>query len=237
MSRTRRRLRLWGMTNRLILHEHPFAAYCWKPLIALYELGLPFERHVVTDEASRRALAEIWPLAKIPVLVDETAGMMLPESTTIIEYLDGLAVDGRGLVPADAGAALQVRLWDRFHDQYIANPMQKIVGDNLRPEGCEDPEGVAEARRVLDTAYPVLDAQLARGAWTAGAAFTLADCAAAPALFYARVVHRWDEEAQPNITRYYRELVHRPSVARVIEEARPFRELFPMTWPADVDVA
>jgi glutathione S-transferase len=220
----------------LTLHEHPFAAYCWKPLIALYELGLPFEHHVVTDEASRRELAEIWPLAKIPVLVDETAGMVLPESTTIIEYLDGLAPGTGALVPADAAEALQARLWDRFHDQYIANPMQKIVGDNLRAEGREDPEGVADARRTLDTAYPVLDTQLARGAWAAGATFTVADCAAAPALFYARIVHRWDEKEQPNITRYYRDLVHRASVARVIDEARPYRDLFPMAWTTDVDV-
>jgi glutathione S-transferase len=226
------------MTNHLILHEHPFAAYCWKPLIALYELGLPFERHIITDEASRRQLAEIWPLAKIPVLRDETADLMLPESTTIIEYLDALAPgDGPGLIPDDASGALQARFWDRFHDQYIANPMQKIVGDNLRPEGGEDPEGVAEARRILDTAYPVLDAQLSRNAWTAGTTFTLADCAAAPALFYARVVHRWDEDGHPSITRYYRDLIRRPSVARVIEEARPHRDLFPMDWPADVDEA
>jgi glutathione S-transferase len=239
MSRTRGRLRLRGMTttHRLVLHEHPFAAFCWKPLIALYELGLPFERHVVGDEAARRELAKIWPLAKIPVLRDETADLTLPESTTIIEYLDGLAAGSPGLIPDDADGALRARLWDRFHDQYIAIPMQKIVGDTLRPEGGEDPAGVAEARRILDTAYPVLDAQLAGNAWAAGAAFTMADCAAAPALFYARVVHRWDEEAQPNITRYYRELVHRASVARVIDEARPFRDVFPMAWPEDVDVA
>jgi glutathione S-transferase len=185
---------------------------------------------------ARQELAKIWPLAKIPVLRDETADLMLPESTTIIEYLDGLASGRPGLIPGDPGGALQARLWDRFHDQYIANPMQKIVGDTLRPEGCEDPEGVAEARRVLDTAYPVLDAQLGRNAWTAGTAFTMADCAAAPALFYARVVHRWDEDAQPSITRYYRDLVQRPSVARVIDEARPYRDLFPMAWTADVDV-
>jgi glutathione S-transferase len=225
-------------SNRLVLHEHPFAAYCWKALIALYELGLPFERRFVSDEPARRELTKIWPLAKIPVLHDETAAVVLPESTVIIEYLDGLAAgSGRGLIPDDACGALQARLWDRFHDQYIANPMQKIVGDTLRPEGCEDPEGVAEARRILDTAYPVLDAQLAHESWTAGAVFTMADCAAAPALFYARVVHRWDEEQQPNITRYYRELVHRSSVARVIDEARPYRDLFPMVWPGDVDVA
>jgi glutathione S-transferase len=178
-------------THRLVLHEHPFASFCQKPLIALYELGLPFERQLVTD---RRALAELWPPAKIPVLRDETAGLTLPESTTIIEYLDGLAPDGPRLIPTEAADALQARLWDRFHDQYIAAPMQKIVGDNLRPEGRTDPEGVDEARRTLDTAYRALDAQLAGTAWTAGAAFTLVD------------------------------------------EARPYRELFPMSWPADVDV-
>jgi glutathione S-transferase len=222
-------------THRLVLHEHPFASFCQKALVALYELGLPFERHVVTDEASRRELAELWPPAKIPVLRDESAGMTLPESTTIIEYLDGLAPGGPRLVPADDAEALQARLWNRFHDQYIAAPMQKIVGDNLRPDGRGDPEGVDEARRTLDTAYTVLDEQVADNAWTAGATFTLADCAAAPALFYARVVHRWNEDDQPNITRYYRDLRQRPSFARVVEEARPSRELFPMSWPPDVD--
>jgi glutathione S-transferase len=221
--------------HRLVLHEHPFASFCQKPLVALYELGLAFERHVVTDEAARRELAELWPLAKIPVLRDETADLTLPESTTIIEYLDGLAAGGPKLVPADGPAALQARLWDRFYDHYIASPMQKIVGDSLRPEGRTDPEGVAEARRTLDTAYEVLDAQLAGHAWTAGATFTLADCGAAPALFYIRAIHRWDERAQPHITRYYRDLMQRPSVARVVDEARPYRELFPLPWPADVD--
>jgi glutathione S-transferase len=221
--------------HRLVLHEHPFASFCQKALVALYELELAFERHVVTDEAARRELAELWPLAKIPVLRDETADLTLPESTTIIEYLDGLAPGGPQLVPADRPAALQARLWDRFHDHYIAAPMQKIVGDSLRPEGRTDPEGVAEARRTLDTAYDVLDAQLAGHAWTAGATFTLADCGAAPALFYLRAIHRWDEQDRPHITRYYRDLMQRPSVARVVDEARPHRELFPMPWPADVD--
>jgi glutathione S-transferase len=113
--------------------------------------------------------------------------------------------------------------------------MQKIVGDRLRPAGREDPEGVAEARRTLDTAYAALDAQLAQRAWAAGAAFTVADCAAAPALFYARAVHRWDEEARANITRYYRDLMARRSVARVVDEARPWRDVFPHPWPADID--
>lgn len=220
--------------HRLVLHEHPFASFCQKPLVALYELGLPFERHVVTDAAARAQLAELWPPAKIPVLRDETAGLTIPESTTIIEYLDALAPDGPRLVPEDPASALQARLWDRFHDGFIATPMQKIVGDSLRPEGRADPEGVAEARQTLDIAYGALEAQLAGHEWTSGPAFTLADCGAAPALFYARAVHRWTDS--PNLDRYYGDLMRRPSVARVVEEARPFRELFPLPWPDDVDV-
>jgi glutathione S-transferase len=222
--------------HRLVLHQHPFAAFCQKPLVALYELDLPFESRLVADDASRRALAALWPLAKMPVLLDETADLVLPESTTIIEYADGLAAGGPTLVPGEPAAALQARLWDRFHDQYVAGPMQKIVGDALRPADRGDADGVAEARSSLETAYAILDAQLAlTGAWTAGRTFTIADCAAAPALFYARAVHRWDESGQANITRYYRELMHRPSVARVVDEARPYRELFPLPWPTDVD--
>lgn len=222
--------------HRLVLHQHPFASFCQKPLVALYELGLPFESRLITDEASRRELAALWPMARMPVLRDESADLTLPESTTIIEYLDGLAPDRARLVPRDGAAALQARLWDRFHDQYVAASMQKIVGDNLRPDGRNDPEGVAEARGTLDTAYAILDAQLAyTGAWTAGPTFTMADCGAASALFYARAVHRWNEQEQSNLTRYYGDLMRRPSVARVIDEARPYRDLFPLPWPADVD--
>ena len=214
----------------LTLHEHPFAAYCWKALIALYERGVPFERHFIGGDADRARLAELWPMASIPVLVDDEAGLMLPESTTIVEYLDGLG-DAPPLVPADPAAALQARLWDRVIDGHVMTPMQKIVGDSLRPEGRGDPQGVAEARATLDRAYAMLDARLAGGGWPAGPEFTLADCAAAPALHYARVVHRWDERRLGGLTRYFTELMGRPSVARVIDEAREYRRLFPLPWP------
>ena len=219
----------------LVLHEHPFASYCQKVLIALYELDVPFDSHLVEGAEGRAELARLWPMAGIPVLRDEDAGLILPESTTIIEYLDGLAAGGPALVPADAGEALQARLWDRFGDQYLATPMQKIVGDELRPEGRNDPEGVAEARRLLDTAYGVLDARLADRPWAGGATFTVADCAHFPALFYTRAIHRWDTDAHANITRYYGELLARPSIARVVDEGRPFRHVFPLPWPADQD--
>lgn len=214
----------------LILHEHPFAAYCWKALIALYELDLPFERHFVGDAADRARLAELWPMGSIPVLVDDAAGLTLPESTTIIEYVDGLA-DAPRLLPADPAAALQARLWDRVVDGHVMTPMQKIVGDSLRPEGRGDPEGVDEARATLDRVYGLLDGHLGAGGWLAGPAFTLADCAAAPALHYARVVHRWDEQGLATLTGYFAQLTTRPSVARVIDEAREYRHLFPLPWP------
>lgn len=205
------------------LHEHPFASYCWKVLIALYELDVPFERVLVEDRA---ALAEIWPMATIPVLVD--GDLVLPESTTIIEHLGGL-------VPADPAAARDARLWDRLCDGHVMTPMQKIVADGLRGPDDKDPAGVADARATLDRAYALLDGQLADGGWIAGDAFTLADCAAAPALFYARVVHRWDEQAHPRLTRYFERVRARPAVARVIDEARPYRPLFPLPWPAGID--
>jgi glutathione S-transferase len=218
----------------LVLHQHPFASYCQKVLIALYEFELPFASHQVDGVEGREALAALWPMASIPVLRDEDAGITLPESTTIVEYLDGLAGGGR-LIPRDSGGALQARLWDRIIDGHVATPMQKIVGDRLRPDDAKDPHGVADARAELDLAYGVLDDRLAELPWAAGETFTLADCAAAPALFYTRAVHRWDEESQANVTRYYRDLMARPSVRRVVDEARPLRELFPHPWPEDMD--
>jgi glutathione S-transferase len=213
----------------LILYQHPFASYCQKVLIALYELGTPFESQIVEGAEGREELARLWPPAGMPVLRDEGADLILPESTTIIEYLDG---DAHALVPADPAGALQARLWDRFGDQQLSTPMQKIVGDRLRPEGREDPEGVADARRALDTAYRVLDDRLADRRWAGGGTFTVADCALFPPLFYLRAIHRWESA---NVTRYYRDLLARPSIARVVDEARPYRELFPLPWPADQD--
>ena len=169
-------------------------------------------------------------MASIPVLVDQAAGITVPESTTIVEYVDGVGEAPR-LIPADPATALQARLWDRVIDGHVMTPMQKIVGDNLRPEGRDDPEGVVEARIELDHAYDLLDGHLTSGGWAAGPTFSLADCAAAPALFYARVVHRWDEERLADLTRYFARLTARPPVARVIDEAREYRALFPLPWP------
>lgn len=214
----------------LTLHEHPFASYCWKALIALYEREVPFEPHLVLDEADRAELARLWPPASIPVLVDAEAGLTVPESTAVVEYLDGFGA-APPLIPADPAAALQARLWDRVLDGQVMTPVQKIVGDSLRPEAHRDAYGVAQAKEELERAYELLDGHLAGKRWVTGAGFTLADCAAAPSLFYARVVHRWDEERLAELTRYYEDVSARQSVARVIEEAREYRHLFPLPWP------
>jgi glutathione S-transferase len=222
-------------THTLVLHQHPFAAFCWKPLVALYELELPFTSQLVEDDDARRELAALWPMAGIPVLRDETADLTLPESSTIIDYLDELATPAGTLISRDPEKGLQARLWDRIIDDYVATPMQKVVGDRLRPDPDRDPTGVQQARDTLDRAYELLDGHLGDTNWAAGEDFSLADCAAAPALFYGRVVHRWDESRLETLTRYYRALMHRPSVRRVIDEARPYRDLFPLSWPEDVD--
>jgi len=206
--------------------------YCWKPLIALYERDVPFTADLV--EADRSALAALWPLASIPVLVDD--GVVVAESSIIVEHLDRHG-DAPPLIPTDPDAALQARLWDRVADGYVATPVQKIVSDALRPPDAKDQQGVSEARATLDVAYAVLDRQLNGRddeGWLAGADFTLADCAAAPALHYADVVYRLDRDSHPALAAYFDRLLTRSSVARVVEGARPYRELFPLAWPEHV---
>lgn len=216
----------------LVLHQHPFAMYCWKALIALYERDVPFTAELV--EADRSALAALWPPASIPVLVND--GVVVCESSIIVEYLDRHG-EAPPLIPTDPDEALQTRLWDRVADGYVATPVQRIVGDALRPPDAKDPYGVSEAHVTLDLAYATLDRQLNgrdAHAWLAGDDFTLADCAAAPALHYADVLHPLDRDAHPGLAAYFDRVLTRSSVARVVDEARPYRELFPLPWPEHV---
>ncbi|WMY07364.1 glutathione S-transferase family protein [Paraburkholderia phenoliruptrix] len=214
----------------LKLYAHPFSSYCQKALIALYENGTPFEFRLLAHDDPRimAEFAELWPIRRFPVLVDEQRTVM--EASIIIEYL-GLHYPGPiALVPADARAALEARAMDRFFDNYISTPVQKIVTDRLRPEAERDTRGVAEARAMLDTAYAWLDKTMANREWAASGTFSLADCAAAPALFYAD----WTHAIDPKFTqvRAYRErLLARPSFARAVDEARPYRPLFPLGAP------
>jgi glutathione S-transferase len=217
-------------------YNHPFSSFCQKVLIALYERAVPFEGVIVNlrDAEQRAALERLWPMAKFPVLHDEARGATVPESSLIIEYLDRVH-PGPPLVPADPGVALKVHIWDRFFDNYVELPLQKVVGDNFRPVGCGDAHGVEEAKAQLFKAYAILDAALAEGTgeWVAGDAFTLADCSAAPALFYANIVQPFS--GHRHVEAYYARLRARPSFATAVEEARPYRESFPLPWPADQD--
>ncbi len=212
------------------LYAHPFSSYCQKVLIALYENDSPFEWRLLGPGAEHLAAehAALWPFQRMPVLVD--AGRTVVESTIIIEYL-GLNHPGPvRLIPEDPRAALEVRMMDRFFDNYVMTPMQKFVFDRLRAEEDRDPQGVAEARTTLDTAYRWLNEVMARREWAAGGAFSLADCAAAPALFYADWAHPIDE-AFASVRDYRRRLLARPSFARAVEEARQYRPFFPLGAP------
>ena len=208
----------------LKLHSHPLASYCWKDLIALYEGGAPFETALVDlgDPEARAAFLRLSPMGKMPALVDDDRTVL--ETSVIIEYLDRYR-PGAPLVPSgDEG--LEARFWDRFFDLYVQEPMQKIVGDRLRPQGGQDPVGVEQARASLQTAYGVIEARMAGRTWAAGEAFTIADCAAAPGLFYADLVQPIGA-AWPATAAYLQRLRDRPSVSRVLDEAQPYFHMFP----------
>ncbi|WP_159590609.1 glutathione S-transferase family protein [Chelativorans xinjiangense] len=212
----------------LTLHFHPLASYCHKVLIALYESRTAFEGRIVdfADEASSAELFALWPVGKIPLLRDTDRDRTVPETSVIIEYLDRHHPGPAPLIPADPEEALEARLWDRFYDLYVSTPMQKIVTDRIRPDGNRDPHGVAEARAMLGTAYEMVERRMGDRRWAAGAAFTMADCAAAPALFYAEAVLPFSG-SHPNVAAYFDRLAERPSFKRALAEARPHFHLFP----------
>jgi glutathione S-transferase len=212
----------------LVFHGHPLSSFCWKVLIALYENGTPFTWKLVNpgDPASRAQFAALWPMAKMPVLEDRARSRIVPETSIIIDYLDCHYPGPVRFVPEDPDRARDVMLWDRIFDLHLQVPMQKIVADRLRPEGREDPFGVEEARRLLATALGMVEGQVAGKPWAVGDEFTMADCAAAPALFYADKVMPL-AGAYPGALALLDRLRIRPSFARVIEEAEPYFQYFP----------
>jgi glutathione S-transferase len=213
----------------LKLYFHSLSSFCWKPLIALYENNTPFEPVLVdpTDETSSAAFRAVWPLAKFPVLRDEARDCTVAESTIVVEYLDAHYPGPIRFVPADADDAWRTRMWERVFDNYVQHPMQKIVGDRLRAAGKNDPFGVEQARTDLRRTYTLIERQLEGKTWIMGEAFTLADCAAAPALFYANTVEPFGQAHAP-LSAYLGRLMARPSFARVLKEAEPYFPMFPM---------
>ena len=210
------------------LHLHPLASFCHKVLMALYEMDVPFTPRLVdfADPASNAALLERWPVGKIPVLEDGETGRIVPETSIIIEYLEARVPGRFPLFPAEPDLRLEARLWDRFFDMYVQVPMQKIVTDRLRAEDKRDEQGVAEARAGLAVAYDMIERQIAGKTWITGNSLTIADCAAAPALFYSGIVVPFGQ-GHAGLDAYFERLVARPSFARVLAEARPYFHMFP----------
>jgi glutathione S-transferase len=211
----------------LTLYHHPLSSFCWKALIALYEADLAFEPRMVNlgDPADRAAFQAVWPLAKFPVLRDEARGQTVPESTIIIDYLARTYPAAATLLPTDPDLAWQTRLRDRLIDSYVHLPFQQVVSERLRPADRKDPFGVEQARGQIRQGYDVLEPMIG-DAWAMGESFTLADCAALPALFYADYAIPLAE--WPALAGYLGRLKARPSVARVLAEAEPWFQYFPL---------
>jgi glutathione S-transferase len=210
----------------LSFYFHPLSSYCQKALIALYENDTPFEPVQIDlrDPDSRAKLTALWQISKFPVLTD--GEWVVPESSIIIEYLDQNYPGPTRFLPADPQVARQVRMRDRFFDLYVDEAMAKIVADRMRPEGKTDPFGVDQARNRLETALSMIDGAMASKTWAMGDAFTLADCAAAPALYYANMVAPF-EPRLPHAAAYLKRLCDRPSFARCLAEAKPYLDMVP----------
>jgi glutathione S-transferase len=209
---------------------HPFSSYCQKALIALYENDIAFDFRMLSpdDPDNGARFAALWPIGKFPILVDQSRTIV--EASIIIEHLHVHHAGPVRLIPDNPAVAVEVRMLDRFFDNYIATPQQKIVFDALRPDGQKDAAGVADARKMLETAYAWADAHMAGREWGAGGAFSLADCSAAPQLFYAHWTHPIPAR-YANLHSYRARLLERPSFARAVDEARPWRQYFPLGAP------
>lgn len=210
------------------LYAHPFSSYSQKTLVALYENDTPFDYRSLEDADTNAELAAAWPMKRFPVLVDGEHTVI--EASCVIEYLDLHYPGPMRLIPANPETALDVRMLDRFFDNYISTPIQKIVGDSLRPEDQRDPLGVTQAKAMLDTAYAWLDRHMANRTWAVDNTFSLADCGAAPFLFYADWTQPIDTGFR-HVHAYRQRLLARPSFARAVDEARPYRHYFPLGAP------
>lgn len=212
----------------LTLYYHPLSSFCWKALIALYEADVAFTPRVVNlgDPADRAAFQAVWPLAKFPVLRDDARGQTIPESSLVVEYLARTQPGAASLVPADADAGMRTRLLDRLIDSYVHLPFQQIVFERLRPDDKHDPYGAEQNRTKVREGYDLIAPMIAGEGWAMGEAFTLADCAALPALFYAD--YAVSLAGWSGLAAYLGRLKARPSVARVLEEAEPFFQYFPL---------
>jgi glutathione S-transferase len=211
------------------LYYNPLSSYSQKTLMAFYEKGCAFEPVMVNlmDETAREEYKKLYPMGKVPFLYDAERSWSVPESSIIIEYIDQHYPGGTKLIPDDPDLARQVRLWDRFFDLYVNEPMVKIFFDGRRPEGQKDPIGVQQAKDRLETAFAMTDEEMANKTWATGDMFSMADCAAAPALNYCRMIHPFANKYK-NVSAYCNRLTERPSFQRAVKEAEPYLKAFNM---------
>jgi glutathione S-transferase len=212
----------------LTIYSHPFSSYCQKALMALWENDTPFAYRHLEEPGAGEELHKLWPIGRFPVLVDD--GRTIVESSIIIEYLDQHYPGRIRFIPEDADAALEVRLMDRFFDQYVMTAMQQPVFAAIRGDAARKEEAMDQARKALDTAYAWLEQRITGRKWAAGDNLTMADCAAAPSLFYADWVHQIGDP-YPRLRDYRAQLLAHPSFARAVEEGRPYRPNFPLGAP------
>ena len=208
----------------LTLYGHPISSFTWKVLTALYENGTPFE-FVTVDQNTYADFIAKWPMGKFPILLDSDRKTMITETAVIIEYLDAYYAGRTRLVPKEVDTALEVRRWDRIF-YHLNVTMSKTVVDKIRPDGQRDPYGVDEAKRIMRGVYGVVETQLADREFIVGDSFTLADCAAAPALWYS-VRNVSLDGAYPRIAAYLERLNARPSFAGALKESEPLFHMYP----------
>lgn len=215
----------------LALYGHPFSSYTQKVLTALHETGTPYELRNLDPAAPGGHAAEWlrhWPLAMFPVLLDGERTVV--ESSIVIEHLQLAHPGPVRLIPLDPKAALEVRFMDRFFDLHVMAPVQQAVSAALTGDPARRAEGVAAAADKLQKAYAWLEGEWGGRTWAAGADFTMADCAAAPALFYADWTHPI-ADAYPMLRAYRARLLARPSFAQAVDGGRPYRHYFPLGAP------
>jgi glutathione S-transferase len=212
----------------LTLYYHPLSSFCWKTLTALYESKTPFTPLLINfgDQDSAQKLFDVWPMGEFPVLQDTQRNQIIPQSSSVIEYLNLHYAGTSRLIPGDPELALETRRWNDFFDTYIQVHMQKIVADVMRPNEKKDPTGVSDARGYITSAYDILESRMKGRTWMVGDTFTMADCSACPALYYGNLVEALGNK-YPSVASYLERLKQRPSFARVVEEAQPYFHFFP----------
>jgi glutathione S-transferase len=212
----------------LVLHGHPLSTFVMKVKMALYELGTPFRFELLQlqDDTARERFYALWPLGKMPVLRDDARDATVPETSIIIDYLDSFYPGRARLVPEDPDLAWRARLYDRLFDLHVQTPMQKVIDDRLRPSDAKDPHGVTQALAQMGRSLDYFERELAGREWALGGVFSMADCAAAPALFYADKLKPL-AESHPVCLGYFERLKARPSFARVLAEAEPYFHMYP----------